>query len=172
MYASLQNRGKSPVRLALPQHMHFVTPSLSKARVMCPCWLSLTSTSSSPTCLNKCPLLNSSHFTSFFCFWCVPLLDLVSTFLQLCFHRAWSLPWHVGFALSVFFPDAVSCIHFVTLPLQSLQLWEDPQTSCRRPVPTRAPSFLRSLLNIAICIHICLGICPLCLWTPMPLTMA
>ena len=43
-----QNRGKSRLRQAPPQHMHFVTPSSSKTRVVCQCWISFTSTSNSP----------------------------------------------------------------------------------------------------------------------------
>ena len=65
VHASQQNRGKSLLMLALPQHMHFVTPYVSNARVMCTCWTSCSSTSSKLTCLNRCPLLSSSHFVTF-----------------------------------------------------------------------------------------------------------
>ena len=81
VHDSLQNRGKPPLKLALPQHVHFVTPSLPpKARVICPCWTFFSSTSSTFSCFKRCALLCSSHFDHF-CFWCIPLLDLVSTFL-------------------------------------------------------------------------------------------
>ena len=87
--ACFQNRGKSHLKLALPQQMPFVTPSLSQARVMCPCWTFSRSTSSKPTCFNRCLLLSSSHF-------------IVSTFLLICFHRAWSFSCHVGLSISAF----------------------------------------------------------------------
>ena len=84
VYVSPQNSGKSLLRLALPQHMPFVTPSLSKARMTCPFWISFSSTSSSPACFNRTLLLNSS--TSPICLLWVCMVP----------------PWHVEFTISAF----------------------------------------------------------------------
>ena len=61
------------LRLALHQQRHFVTPSLSKARVTCPCWISFSPTSSSLTSdvtvyfllLNFLPTSSSQFFCVF-----------------------------------------------------------------------------------------------------------
>ena len=107
-----ENCRKSLLRLALPQHMHFVTPSLSKARVMCPSWISFTSTSSRPTCFTKCALLNSYHFTSVSVFG-------VLVFLILSLHSFSSVSIRHGPSVGMWcsqylsFPSAFSCNHFV-----------------------------------------------------------
>ena len=82
-------------------------------------------------------------------------------------HRPSPFMW--GFAISAFPGCSLSLLqplrhafyNFPFAPLQNLQLWEDPQTSSRRPLPSRDPSFLRPLptsLSVSK-----LEICPVCL---------
>ena len=48
----------------------------------------------------RCPLVSSSYFINLPVFGVFLFPNLVSTFLQLCFHGTWSMSWHVGLATS------------------------------------------------------------------------
>ena len=95
LYIALCRTVEVSLGLALPQRMHFVTPSLSKARVDVPMLDLSHPPSSGPTCFNKCPLLNSSHFI-IFCFGCFPLLDLGRYIPSTPFQLGMVLPFTCG----------------------------------------------------------------------------
>ena len=95
----LQNRWKYPLRTVgnLPQRVHFDdTVFVTGTRDVLHVGHHSLSTSSRLTRFNRCPSPHLLPLHQFSCFLCVPLLDLVSALLQLCFHRAWSFPRHDG----------------------------------------------------------------------------
>ena len=148
------NRGKSHLRLVLPQHMHIVTPYSAKAREMSPCLMSFDSTSSDLTFFNRCPILNSSHSSYVLGVFFLLILSLHS-FSSVSIGHGSSRGTRCSRSLPL--PDAFSCSHFVTnsttfvshrsfTPVaKNLQPWPDQQTSSQKPAPSEAPSYLRPL---------------------------